>query len=244
MKSELGTLIELQKTDTRIRQLKENIETAGERRAKLEEEFEKHASSIREIQNRRDGARAKRAECEAHIEEAKTGLERASAHLKVAQDQQMYEAAMRETDSLNKQVSKYETEILEGMEVIEEAEKILEERAEEVKNLESDWEKQQSEFDGQLAKDKRGFTRLSREREKVFTEVSPRLAAVYNRLVTRSKDGIAVAEVVDDACSACFMKLRKQMIVDLKTTNEIIECESCTRILYVVSEEQIEATAS
>lgn len=244
MKSELGTLVELQKTDTRIRQLNENIKTADERRAILEEEFEKHASSIREIQNKRDEARAKKAEHEASIAESKTGLERANRNLKVAEDSQMYEAAMREIDVLDKQISKYETGILECMETVEEAEKVLEERAEEVKNLDSDWEAKQAKFDKKLSKDKREFNKLTKERNAVSAEVSPRLAAVYNRLVTRSRDGIAVAEVIEEACSACFMKLRKQMVVDLRTTEGIFTCENCTKILYITHEEQSEATAS
>ncbi len=244
MKSELGNLVELQKIDTRIRQLKENIETAKERRATLEEEFEKHASSIREIQNKRDEAKASRAEFEAQIAEAKTGLDRAKRNLKGAQDQQQYEAAMRESDVLNKQVSKHETGILENMETIEEAEKVLEERADEVNNLDSDWEKKQAEFDKKLRSNKREFNKLSKERLSVFESVPSKLAAIYDRLVKRSRDGLGVAEIKDDACSACFMALRKQMVVDLKTTDEIITCESCTRILYLNQEEQVEATAS
>ena len=243
MKSELGNLVQLQKTDTRIRQLKENIDTAEERRAELETEFEKHASSIRDVQRDRDDARANKAEMEAHIGEAKTSLERANRNLTTAQDQKQYEAAMREIDALNKQVSKHETEILENMETIDEAEKILEERAEEVNNLESDWEQQQKEFEDQLKSDKKEFESLSAERDAVFAQVPERLAAVYDRLVKRSRDGIGVAQVKDGACSACFMSLRKQMVVDLKVTNEIITCESCTRILYINNDEQIEATA-
>ncbi|HXG83792.1 MAG TPA: C4-type zinc ribbon domain-containing protein, partial [Pyrinomonadaceae bacterium] len=49
----------------------------------------------------------------------------------------------------------------------------------------------------------------------------------------RSRDGIAVAEVIKGSCSACFMKLRPQMQVELKTSDRIITCESCTRILYI-----------
>lgn len=244
MKSELSTLIELQKTDTRIRQLNENIETAKERRATLEEEFEQHAFSIREIQNNRDEARAKRAEIEAHIAEAKTSLERANRNLTTAQDQKQYEAAMREIDVINKQISKHETDILENMEVYEAAEKTLEERSEEVNNLEGNWKKTQAEFDKELKANKAELNKLTKEREKVFAEVSPTLASVYDRLVTRSRDGIAVAEVIDEACSACFMKLRKQILVDLKTTSEIFTCENCTKIMYVVNEDQSEAVAT
>jgi len=240
VKSDLSKLVELQITDTRIRQLKENIETAEERRAGLEQEFEQHASSIREIQNRKAEAEAKKKTLESSIVEAKTGLERAARNLTTAQDQKQYEAAMRESDSLNKQISNFESGILEQLEIIEETGAALEERADEVANLDSDWKKQQSEFDAQLRKDKRDLSKLQSERTAVVEEISPRLASAYNRLITRSRDGIAVAEVVDGACSACFMSLRKQLIVQLRTTQEIMTCESCTRILYIGAEEKAE----
>ncbi len=243
MKSDLSKLVELQLTDTRNRQLKENIETAEERRAGLEQEFEQHASSIREIQNRKTEAAAKRKTFEASIAEAKAGLDRAARNLTSAQDQKQYEAAMRETDSLNKQISSFESGILAQLEIIEEAEAALEERAEEVANLDSDWEKKQSEFEAQLKKDKKDLAKLQAERAAVVAGISPRLGDAYNRLITRSRDGIAVAEVVDGACSACFMSLRKQLIVQLRTTQEIMTCESCTRILYINTEEQSEASA-
>ena len=244
MKSELGILVELQKTDTRIRQLRENIESAEERRAEIEQEFEKHASSIRDIQTKRDDAREAKASLEAKVAEVNTGLERANRNLKNAQDNQQYEAAMKELDSLNKQNSKHETGILENMEIIEESEKVLEERAEEVNNLESDWEAKQKEFKKAFNADKREFNKLSKERDGVFVQVSQKLAAVYNRLVTRSRDGVAVAAIKDGSCSACNMSLRKQMIVELKTTDQILTCESCTRILYVSSEEETAEAAA
>ncbi len=247
MKSELSKLVELQKTDSRIRELKNNIESAEERRAGIEQEFEKHASSIREIQDKKADAQSKKAELEAKIAEAKTGLERANRNLTTAADTKQYEASMREIDALNKQVSGFETKILEQLEAIDETETVLAERAEEVTNLEKNWKKTQKDFDSELTGNQKEFAKLTKERETVFTEVPPKLARVYNRLITRSRDGVAVAEVVESSCSACFMKLRKQMVVELKTTDQIMTCENCTRILYVdtteESEEQNEATA-
>ena len=57
-------------------------------------------------------------------------------------------------------------------------------------------------------------------------------------MTTRSRDGIAVAEVKNGSCSACFMKLRPQVLVELKLGGEIITCESCTRILYILKEDR------
>ena len=243
MKSELEKLIELQITDSNIRRLKHSIESANERRAEIEQEFEQHAFSIRELQNTRNAAREARAELETQIITNKTYIDRANRNLQGAQDQKQYETAMRELDSLQKQVSKLETEVLEKMTEVEEIEKILEERAEEIGSLESNRDKALSEFDSEVARHKTEFEAETKKREVVFETLPAQLASVYNRLAQRSRDGIAVAEVVNDSCSACFMALRPQMRVELKTSSQIITCESCARILYLQAN-QSEVTAS
>lgn len=233
MKAELEKLIDLQKTDTNIRRLKQSIETADQRRASIEQEFEQHAFSIREIQGSRDRLNADRAELDKQIAENKTYLERAERNLKHAQNQKEYETAMRETDALQKQIAAYETQIIEKMSGVEEVEKELESRSEEISSLDGKRDEALGEFDKQLASDREELAAEERRREEVFVTLPAQLAAVYNRLAQRSRDGIAVAEVVNGSCSACFMSLRPQMQVEVKRGDQIITCESCTRILYM-----------
>ena len=233
MKAELEKLIDLQKTDTNIRRLKRAIETADQRRAEIEQEFEQHASSIREIQSKRDTAQAERANLENQIAENKTYLERADRNLKHAQNQKEYETAMRETDALQKQIGTLETQALEKITAVEEVEKILEERAEEINSLDSKRDAALSEFDKKIAKAREEFATETARRQEVFVTLPKNLAAVYDRMAQRSKDGIAVAEVVNGSCSACFMSLRPQMQLEVKRGDQIITCENCARILYM-----------
>jgi predicted nucleic acid-binding Zn-ribbon protein len=244
VQSELEKLVELQKTDTNIRRLKSSIESAEQRRASIEQEFEQHASSIREIQGRRDTAQTGRADLEKQIAENKIYIERADRNLKNAQNQKEYETAMRELDALQKQVSALETQILDRMTEIEEIEKTLAEREDEINNLESNRAEAMAVFDKELNKNKKQFEAEAVKRHKVFITLPPKLASVYNRMAQRSRDGIAVAEVINGSCSACFMKLRPQMQVELKTKNEIMTCESCTRILYIAPATVPEAIAA
>ncbi len=241
MNLELEKLIALQKTDTNIRKLKKAIETAEERRAIIEQEFEMHASSIREIQGRREKSQAGRADLERQIAENKTYLDRADRNLKGSQNQKEYETAMRETDALQKQISALETQVLERMTEIEEVEGVLAERSNEINSLESNRGKAVKEFEKELAADQKELEKELKSRHEVFTTLPAQMASVYNRMAQRSRDGIAVAEVIGGSCSACFMKLRPQMQVELKTTDKIMTCENCTRILYVVTEPQAAA---
>ncbi len=232
MRSELDKLIELQKTDTNIRRLRKSIETAEDRRASIEQEFEQHAFSIREIQGRRDTLQAERAELEKQIAENKTYLTRAERNLKHAQNQKEYETAMRETDALQKQIAAFETQVIEKMTGSEEIEKELEARADEINTIDAKRDAALKEFDAEIAKNREEFEAESKRRDSVFETLPDRLASIYNRLVQRGRDGIAVAEVINGSCSACFMSLRPQMQLEVKKGNQIITCESCTRILF------------
>lgn len=244
MKEELAKLIDLQKTDTNIRRLKKAIETADERRAAIEQEFEQHASSIREIQAKRDTANTERAELEKQIAENKTYLERADRNLKHAQNQKEYETAMRETDALQKQIGALETQVLEKITAAEEVEKVLDERAEEINSLESKREAALQEFDKEIQAARAEFETETAKRQEIFVTLPKNLASVYDRFAQRSKDGIAVAEVVNGSCSACFMSLRPQMQLEVKRGDQIITCENCARILYMAPKDsETEAAA-
>jgi len=244
VKEELAKLIDLQKTDTNIRRLKKAIETADERRAAIEQEFEQHASSIREIQAKRDTANTERAELEKQIAENKTYLERADRNLKHAQNQKEYETAMRETDALQKQIGALETQVLEKITAAEEVEKVLDERAEEINSLESKREAALQEFDKEIQAARAEFETETAKRQEIFVTLPKNLASVYDRFAQRSKDGIAVAEVVNGSCSACFMSLRPQMQLEVKRGDQIITCENCARILYMAPKDsETEAAA-
>ena len=233
MIAELDKLIELQKTDTNLRRLKQSIQTSEARRADIEQEFEEHAFSIREIQTRRADQQAKRTDLENQIAENKTYLERADRNLKHAQNSKEYETAMRETDALQKQIAAFETQVVELMESLEGVEKELEERAEEIDTLDAKRAAALAEFDKALTKENAEFNSETKHRKTAFETLPARLASIYDRLAQRSRDGIAVAEVVGGACSACYIHLRPQVQLNVKKGDEIIVCENCSRIMYL-----------
>jgi uncharacterized protein len=233
---ELEKLIELQKTDSKIRSLKKAIQSADQRRASIEQEFEQHAFEIREIQNKSESAKAERAELEKQIAENKTYLERAERNLKNSHNQKEYETAMREADALQKQISGLEGQVLEKMTAVEEVENVLAERSDEVSSLEGNRRQALADFEAELSANRTELETLTAGREEVFKTLPKQLASVYDRLAQRSRDGIAVAEVKNGSCSACFMKLRPQVQVEIKMSDKIITCESCTRILYILKD--------
>src|SRR5215207_7892370 len=122
MKAELQKLIALQNLDNTIRKLEKDQEAIPERRAKIEGEFDQRAFEIRALETRRDEAKHTRARVENEVIEQRGRVERAERNLMSSKKQDEYTAAIRETDAARKQISALETQILEQMESLEQAE--------------------------------------------------------------------------------------------------------------------------
>jgi hypothetical protein len=52
--------------------------------------------------------------------------------------------------------------------------------------------------------------------------------------VSQRRGGVAVAEARDGICTICHVRLRPQVFNTIRRNDEIIQCDSCQRILYFV----------
>ena len=234
MKAELAQLIALQNADTNIRRLQAEIESIPERRAEIETEFDQRAFEIRALEERRDNARHERTRLEAETFEQKQRAERADRNLMSAKKTDEYTAAIREADAARKQMSTFETQILEQMEIVEQAEKELAERAPEVEKLGADMAERFKGFDEQARIQQQELDAARTERERLLNELPKPMSALYKRISSRIRDGVAMAEARNGACTACYMALRPQIMSEVRRGAEVITCDNCNRILYYV----------
>ena len=72
---------------------------------------------------------------------------------------------------------------------------------------------------------------LSRQRQALVARISPRAYAVFDT-VSRGRKSPAVAAVLGGLCSVCHVRVRPQIDQDVRRREEVVQCESCTRILY------------
>ena len=232
MKAELSHLIALQNADTNIRRLQAEIESIPERRAEIEKEFDQRAFEIRALEERRENARQERSRLESEVFEQKQRAERADRNLMAAKKPDEYTAAIREADAARKQISALETQILEQMEIVDQAEKDLTERAPEVEKLGADMKARFKAFDEQVQTQQQQVENARAERERLMNELPKTTSAMYKRIASRIRDGVAMAEARNGACMACYMALRPQIMADVRRGEEVITCDNCNRILY------------
>ena len=244
MRAELQQLIALQNTDKEIKRLEKLLRQMPERRAAIEEEFERRAFEFREIETAGRAARETRAAREAELQVTREHLERAERNLMKSQNEKDYTAAIREADAARKQIATLETQIIEGMETIEKTDAQIAEHAPEIERLRGELEARLGEFDREAAGGDEQLARLQRERATLERDMPKSATTLYNRIKARIRDGVALAEARNGACTACLMTLRPQIMVQVRRGDEIVTCDNCNRILYFVSAEQTLGTTA
>jgi predicted nucleic acid-binding Zn-ribbon protein len=63
--------------------------------------------------------------------------------------------------------------------------------------------------------------------------LGPQVLATFE-LVSSRRNGVAVAEARDGICTICHVRLRPQVFNNVRRNDQIIQCDSCLRILYFV----------
>jgi predicted nucleic acid-binding Zn-ribbon protein len=241
VKAELEKLIALQNLDTTIRKLEKDLEAIPERRAGIEAEFDRRAFEIRALESRRDEAKHNRARLEIEVIDQRGRAERAERNLMSSKKQDEYTAAIREADAARKQISALETQILEQMDALEQAEAALKERADEIATLNSDREARLKAFDEETKSQSEQLAAARIQREEVFANLPKSMSSLYSRIRARIRDGVAVAEARNRSCSACFMALRPQVMAEIRRGEEVITCDNCGRILFYVATDSVQA---
>ena len=75
--------------------------------------------------------------------------------------------------------------------------------------------------------------RISRERAELVAALDKQVLSTFEA-VSRKRNGVAVAEARDGICTICHVRLRPQVFNNILKNDQIIQCDSCNRIMYHV----------
>ena len=108
-------------------------------------------------------------------------------------------------------------EVANSIEVLEEREKDLSVKKNELDEIISETEQEEEKL---------------REKAKVLeTTIEPRLLQAFKRIRKNSRNGLGIVYVQRDACGGCFNKIPPQRQMDIRMRKKIIVCEYCGRVM-------------
>lgn len=92
---------------------------------------------------------------------------------------------------------------------------------------------QKTAIDAEVTELKAALERLTAERAVITAQLPAADVARFDSIF-RVRKGVAIAQVTDGLCGACRVRLRPHLYNQLRAGDTIIECESCSRVLYWV----------
>lgn len=79
-------------------------------------------------------------------------------------------------------------------------------------------------------------------RQQLVQQIDAQAMAIFET-VARGRRGVAVAEAKDGLCTICHVRLRPQRFNEVRRNAEIIQCDSCQRILYFAGSAAVTETS-
>ena len=238
MHPELQHLIQLQELDLTVDRQRRRIADIPLLRAALDARLAERIATVDAVKGRIAACQAARREIEKDLAAVQTRLSRFKNQLMEVKTNKEYQAMQKEMSVAEEEVSVLETRMLERM---VEADGF----AAELKTAEAALKAEQAEstrglqqLDTERGELERALQKTTDERHTLTAQISKDALAVFER-VAHGRKGLAIAEARDGLCTVCHVRLRPQIFNEIRRNDSLIQCDSCTRILYYVPAQSV-----
>lgn len=145
-----------------------------------------------------------------------------------------YKALQHEVQMAEEEIAKAEDRLLEQMVAGEEYDRRIKAAEKLLKEVEDVARVQRKIIEDDKRAAEKRLAELTADRTAVIAEIPENLLDHYDR-ISKKHNGIALAEVRDEKCSACGMRLRPHVHQEMqrRDNEELFHCETCTRIIYL-----------
>ena len=231
MKAQIEAVLQVQRLDLRIAELRKEIAALPVRTAEIERKLDAHTKRLEADRAALVANQKRRKALEEDIRTHETKISKLNDQMLQAKTNDQYRAFQNELGWCRDEIRKSEDGILELMgegEPLEGAVKAAEKAlAVEKQSVEAE----KKEAQQRTAEDQAAIARLTEERKALEGTIEKPVLAKYEHVRKRwGNTGVAVA--TEGRCEACHIGLRPQYFQELKRGDKLMTCESCGRILY------------
>ena len=236
MNPALQTLLELDKVNAEIARLSDEVAALPKRMAVIETKLADAKSQVESataaIKTYETGKRKHESDVQDWQQKIIKFREQASA----VKTNDQYRALMHEIEFAEKQIGDIEEKILIGMESFDSLQATLKAAQQDLQADKIEVEQEKEHARAITAEDEKKLQELNARRSALCSQLDASTLAHFERIAAKRKN--AIAEALDQKCTACNVMLRPQRFNELLSGNELITCDSCGRILYVDPEKR------
>jgi uncharacterized protein len=231
----LEGLLELQNADLRLNQVRSRLASFPKQFAEIDAKVAAAKQDLKDSKAAEVATVKDRKKYELDVEQWKDRVRKYKDQASQVKTNEAYKALQHEVEMAEAEIARAEDRLLEQMVAGEDYDQRVKSSEKTLKEVEAATTAQRATMEAEKAATEEEFARLQAERSRVTAALPEDFIDHYER-IARKHQGVALAAVRDEKCSACGMRVRPHVFQEMRRANseEMFHCETCTRILYYV----------
>ena len=228
----IDTLVKIQKIDIETEKLNGILEQVPVRINAIEQQLEEFNSRVDTDASAVADLKKQYRNYESELQLNLGKIKKSEEKLHSVKTNKEYQSSLKEIDDLKAISSKFEDEMLEFLEKIETAEKDLQIRKQQHKEVVVETDLKRAAIQREAEQSKARLEQLISDRNATAANLDANLLALFNRVKAKHPNGVAIAEVRDAVCLGCNMNIPPQIYNELQRRDSLKYCPSCERIIF------------
>jgi uncharacterized protein len=233
MHPDLEHLLELQELDLAADRARRRLGEMPAAQAAIETRVAERRAAVDGVKQRIAACQAARRDVDRDLAAVQGRLSKFKNQLMEVKTNKEYQAMQKEITVAEEEVSAQETRMLERMEEADTLAAELKAAEAALKSELAQAATEKRQLDEERVAIEAELQKTTEARAGTSAQLSRDALMIFER-VAHGRKGIAMAEAREGLCTVCHVRLRPQVFNEVRRNDSLIQCDSCTRILYFV----------
>ena len=231
MDIEFKNLINLQNIDGKLIEVSHFLDEVPSKLKRIDKKIEDSFRIVTNAEDKLTANQKKRRDIESEVQDMKTLISKYKRQLSDVRTNKEYTSLLHEIAETEKKGDGLEEEIISEMLKADDIEEEIKSATQKAGEAKAKFTKEKEALLKKKAEQGELKANLLKEKEELLPNIPSDQITLYNKISVNS-NGISLSPVTGEFCSMCHMRIRPQVLNELKAENIIIVCENCGRILH------------
>jgi predicted nucleic acid-binding Zn-ribbon protein len=224
-------IIELQRLDSELREASLVLEGIPRLIQDVDKRIQATTKLVADAKDKMAYNQKKRRDLENDVKDMKGQIGKYKRQLNEVKTNKEYTVLLHEIEETQHKIDTLEEAIIAEMLAADDVEEEIKAALHRQGAEEDVLKKEKIVLDEKMKETEARFAALSKEREALLPRVPREQLRLYEAIYQK-KGGTALSPVTGDFCAMCHMRVRPQMLNEIRDKTKVILCEACGRILY------------
>jgi predicted nucleic acid-binding Zn-ribbon protein len=232
MKEQIKVLVKLQHLDAESIRIKSTLNDVSKKLKHLDSSLEEIEETIKDKESVLDELKKQYRDYESDVKLNLAKINKSQEKLRSVKTNKEYQSLLKEIEDVKSKNSLIEDKMIECLDRIDEAEKIIATKKDEYLQFSGRIKSEKQSIEHEAEIDKKKLDELDMDRKNVSGLIDSQLFKKYI-VIKEQQEGLAVVPVKDAVCHGCNVNLPPQLYNELFRYDSLKFCPNCHRIIYL-----------